>query len=195
MLNDYSVLNVKSLLSSEPLYANLKQFIAEYSCPENPEVESFFKEQSLDFTKSNKSVSYIVLNSSTGDFEGYFSLTIKPIQVSKELLSKKTVKRLQRFGKCDETTGLFTISSYLIAQLGKNYSIPKEKQIDGNDLIELAENVLKDIQFQIGCGFIFLECEDKNKLKRFYEKNNYQQYGSRTTETDNVLLLQYIKPF
>ncbi len=46
----------------------------------------------------------------------------------------------------DEETQSFTIAAYLIAQLGKNYSLPREKQIIGKDLVELALEMISEIQ-------------------------------------------------
>lgn len=200
MNSEYQVVNLNSLIANKELsLQDAEAFVFNkmetYSCPVNSEVEYFLKHNSVEFTKQKKSITYFVFEPQSNELAGYFTLTIKPITINPDCLSKRVVNKLKRFGKYNQDTSSFNISAYLIAQLGKNYSLVEDKQISGDDLLELAEESLKEVQFRIGCGFIFLECENKKKLKDFYESHSYKRYGERPSENSGITLLQYIKSF
>ena len=66
-------------------------------------------------------------------------------------------KKLSRISILDEETQSYTAAAYLIAQLGKNYSVPKEKQISGSDLLEFALDTISNLKYSIGGVMEFLE--------------------------------------
>jgi hypothetical protein len=80
----------------------LRKLLSEFSCEKNPDVERFFKEQSIDFTKKNQSVTYLVFESENAALVGYFTLGIKPISVNEKISGEQllqaaveTIKELQ----------------------------------------------------------------------------------------------------
>lgn len=58
--------------------------------------------------------------------------------------------------------------------------------IDGADLLHLAVNKIRKIQKEIGGRFMYLECEDKEKLLDFYTKHNFKIFGKRTLDKDET---------
>ena len=56
--------------------------LSEFSCSINPDVERFLREQSVEFTKKNQSVTYLVFSNNDASLVGYFTLAIKPISVN-----------------------------------------------------------------------------------------------------------------
>lgn len=68
--------------------------------------------------------------------------------------------------------------------MGKNYNNEYNKLISGDILLKLACNKIKEIQNLIGGRFVFLECEDNDKLKEFYESNGFECFGKRNLEKD-----------
>ncbi len=52
-----------------------------------------------------------------------------------------------RVSDFDSQTQTYTISAYLIAQLGKNYTDGRNKEITGAELLELAWSVIEDMQY------------------------------------------------
>lgn len=64
MLNDITVLNIREYLSNQDDKVlgeeALKQVLSEFSCKKNTDVERFLREQSVEFTKKNQSVTYLV---------------------------------------------------------------------------------------------------------------------------------------
>lgn len=55
---------------------------------------------------------------------------------------------------------------------------------------------IKKVQNEVGGRFVYLECEDKEQLRSFYERNNFKLFGKRTLDRDETdvsgnYLLQY----
>ena len=92
------------------------------------------------------------------------------------------MKRLDRVSIFDEKTQTYTTAAYLIAQLGKNYRLSKNAQINGSDLLKYAMATVSNIQYELGGVVQFLECEDNPFLLEFYKKNSFKVFDARMTE-------------
>ena len=145
------------------------------------------KEQSIDFTKKNQSVTYLVFSNKDASLVGYFTLTVKPITVNAENFSNNLKRKIARVSELDEENGTYTLSAYLIAQLGKNYKDEANEKISGAQLLQAAIDTIKELQYMVGGMVIFLEAEDKEKLLRFYEdENGFKRFDVRETKcSDN----------
>ncbi len=85
----------------------------------------------------------------------------------------------------DQAIDSYTVSAYLIAQLGRNYSGEVKYPITGKMLMNLAIDTLHEIQRQLGGLMVYLECEEKEPLLRFYqEQNGFKLFGERRTDDD-----------
>ena len=71
----------------------------------------------------------------------------KPISVRASNISKTMAKKLSRVSILDEETQSYNTAAYLIAQLGKNYSLPKEKRIPGNILLGFALETISGLKY------------------------------------------------
>ncbi len=92
----------------------------------------------------------------------------------------------QRVSKFDETTHSYTLSAYLIAQLGKNFSEKIHTPIDGSDLLSLALEKVKEAQNIVGGLAVFLEAENNEKLLNFYKtKNGFVEFGTRISSSSD----------
>jgi hypothetical protein len=87
------------------------------------------------------------------------------------------------------------ISSFLIAQFGKNYCDFHKENISGDELMNMTLGVLKAVQREIGGGVVYLESENKQKLLEFYqnEKNRFKPFGERISKDDNVKYVQMMR--
>lgn len=125
MLNDVTVFNIREYLSAEGDKElgedELRQLLSEFFCDKNLDVERFLKEKSIEFTKKNQSVTYLVFSNEDVSLVGYFTITIKPITVNAENFSNTMKRKIARVSELDEENGTYTLSAYLIAQLGKNF--------------------------------------------------------------------------
>ena len=186
--NNFIVLNIREYLASEDKSLGedkLVQLLSEFSCPLNPDVERFLKKSSIEFTKKNQSVTYLVFDVSSMELVGYFTIALKPLTVRGETVSNTVKKKLMRVSELDEQSQTYTMSAYLIAQLGKNFKNGAEKKITGEELLELAWDIVEKMQYMGGGMVTFLEAENSERLLSFYQANRFQTFDTRQTATDS----------
>ena len=159
----------------------LIKLLSGFSCPKSPDVERFLKKSAIEFTKKNQSVTYLVFSKDNGEMLGYFTLALKPLTIRGETVSNTTRKKLLRVSELDEKSDTYTMSAFLIAQLGKNYADDRDKDITGKELIELAWIVIEKAQYMFGGMVTFLEAENEEKLLSFYRDNRFSQFDTRQT--------------
>ena len=95
------------------------------------------KEQSIEFTKKNQSVTYLVFSNEDASLVGYFTITIKPITVNAENFSNTMKRKIARVSELDEENGTYTLSAYLIAQLGKTLRMELMRKLLGSSCYRL----------------------------------------------------------
>ena len=185
--NKYRIINIRRYIGNEnPELGEdeLLQILSEFSCPMNPDVERFLKHSSIEFTKKNQSVTYLVFSVADGKLLGYFTLALKPLTVRGKTVSNTVKRKLLRVSELDKKSDTYTMSAYLIAQLGKNYSENDGKMITGAELLGLAWNKIKATQYMFGGMVTFLEAENEEKLLSFYRDNRFSQFDTRQTASD-----------
>ena len=185
--NKYRIINIRRYIGNEnPELGEdeLRQIRSEFSCPMNPDVERFLKYSSIEFTKKNQSVTYLVFSVADGKLLGYFTLALKPLTVRGETVSNTVKRKLLRVSELDKKSDTYTMSAYLIAQLGKNYSEKDGKMITGAELLGLAWDKIKATQYMFGGMVTFLEAENEEKLLSFYRESRFSQFDTRQTTSD-----------
>ena len=184
----YLVINIRKYLEShDPRLGeeDLVQVLSEFSCEKNPDVEMFLKKNAIEFTKKNQSITYIVLSMEDGELLGYFTIALKPLTVRGETVSNTVKKKLLRISELDEETQTYTMSAYLIAQLGKNFTNGANEKITGAELLEAAWSKVEEIQYQAGGVVTFLEANNDEKLLSFYSNNRFVKFDTRQTVSKN----------
>lgn len=184
----YLVINIRKYLEShDPRLGeeDLVQVLSEFSCEKNPDVEMFLKKNAIEFTKKNQSITYIVLSMEEGELLGYFTIALKPLTVRGETVSNTVKKKLLRISELDEETQTYTMSAYLIAQLGKNFTNGANEKITGAELLEAAWSKVEEIQYQAGGVVTFLEANNDAKLLSFYNNNRFVKFDTRQTVSKN----------
>ena len=161
----------------------LMRMISDFSCPRNLDVERFLKKSSVEFTKKNQSVTYLVLDMDDGALVGYFTIALKPLTVRDEMVSNTVKRKIKRISEFDEQTNSYTMSAFLIAQIGKNYTGDAGNRITGAELLELAWSVIEDMQYMGGGMVVFLEANNAEKLLAFYQDNKFRQFDTRLTDS------------
>ena len=185
--NKYRIINIRQYIGNEnPELGEdeLLQILSEFSCPLNPDVERFLKDSSIEFAKKNQSVTYLVFSAIGGRLLGYFTLALKPLTVRGETVSNTVKRKLLRISELDQRSDTYTMSAFLIAQLGKNYSENDGKMITGAELLELAWDKIKTAQYMFGGMVTFLEAENEEKLLSFYRNNRFSQFDTRQAVSD-----------
>ena len=184
--NELKTINIRKYISAESNDSErkmLEKFYAAFSCDKNLDVENFLKKQSIEFTKKNQSVTYLVFANDTFSLVGYFTLAIKSIVVPAKELSNTMKRKIARVSKFDEEKGSYTLAAYLIAQLGKNYSENTKDKITGKQLLQTAIKKIKELQYRAGGMVIFLEAEEHEKLMNFYEtENGFKRFSKKEVD-------------
>lgn len=201
MFKAISVFNIREYLDAkddkELGVEELEELLSEFSCSINPDVEKFLKEQSLEFTKKNQSVTYLVFSNEDASFVGYFTITTKPIAINADKFSNTMKRKIARVSELDEENNTYTLSAYLIAQLGKNFHDGVNEKITGNQLLQAAMETIKELQYMVGGMVVFLETENEEKLLQFYEKQNgfklFDIKKSKTRSQQDHTLVQLLK--
>ena len=180
--NNFIVLNIREYLKNEDKRLGeetLVQFLSEFSCQLNPDVERFLKEQAIDFTKKHQAVTYLVLSLEDAELLGYFSIAIKPLVVKSEPFSNTVKRKIARFSKLDKNEQTYNLAAYLIAQLGKNFHERVKGRITGQELLEVAIRQIQLLQYQAGGMVVFVEADNKDKLLSFYENYGFKRFDIR----------------
>lgn len=109
-----------------------------------------------------------------------------------------TLKRkIARVSELVEANNTYTFSAYLIAQIGKNYTNGANERITGEQLLPVAVDIIKELQYMAGGMAIFLEAENEEKLIQFYEdKNGFKRFATKEVKAgteDAHKLIQLLK--
>lgn len=192
MNHDITVISIHEFLlayeNQELGEKELKELFAEFFCSKNKDVEQFLKEQSIEFTKKNQSVTYLLFAKRTRSLLGYFTLAIKPISLKAEHFSNTAKRKIARVSQYDEINKTYTLAAYLIAQLGKNIANSVNEKISGTQLLQSALEIIEEIQKMVGGMVVFLETENSEQLLDFYEKKNqFKRFDVRESSTKKDL--------
>jgi len=165
-----------------------KSILSDFSCPINKDVETFLKHKSIEFAKRGFAATHLIFWKAGDEKEliGYYAISTKSFEISKDAVSNRCAKKLAAFGKYNAHLKSYLISAPLIGQLGKNFIRGNNTLISGDELLKMAIDKIKSIQRESGGRYTYLECEDKPKLIQFYERNGFQKFGNRKLDRDEV---------
>ena len=108
-------------------------------------------------------------------------------------MSSSTKKRIERYSKYNEKSEAYIVPAFLLAQFGKNSSYSGMNHLSGDLLMDFVLEVVANIQYMIGGGILYLECENNEFLLNFYQKphNNFHLFGERKSESNTLYKLLY----
>ena len=112
------------------------------------DIEIFLQEKSIRFEKSCVSTTHLIFDDNIEEMLGYFTIANRSLILSKEelnVLSKTQQKKLSNSGSVLRNGDLMT-SSFLLGQLGKNYSDDIENLITGRELLTFAYDLFLKIK-------------------------------------------------
>lgn len=200
----YSILSLADILHEEG-EDFCRKILSQFSCPQNRDVEKFLTHRSaIDFAKQGVAQTFLVYASYKKQpvLCGYFAFALKYIIVNQHSVSNTTARRLRKFSMpTNDSGGSLVITAPLIAQLGKNYTDGYNKLISGDELLVMALDKIKEAQMILGGKVVYVECEDVDYLKQFYQSNGFVIFGRRKLDKDEktdisghylIQLLKYI---
>ncbi len=184
-MKGYKIINLKDIYNALG-EKETKDILKDFECKINRDVEYFLKQKAIEFSKQDIAKTFIVTSSYKDEevIVGYFSIANKGTSIKKLYLSNTKKKKLLKYAEYDNNAKSYYIALPLIGQLGKNYYNEYNRLITGDILLKMACDKIKEAQDILGGRFIFLECEDKPKLREFYESNGFVCFGKRNLEKD-----------
>ena len=156
----------------------------------NTDIEIFLHNKATFFEKSSISTTHLIFNNDNL-LLGYFTVSNKSLILSKERvdkLSNSRRKKLMQSGQILEN-GHLAVNSYLIGQLGKNYNLTKEEQIKGKDLLSFGFNLLLEVKKIMTARYVWLECENFEKLINFYRTFGFEKIDDFISEDGFVVMI------
>ena len=156
----------------------------------NTDIEIFLHNKATFFEKSSISTTHLIFNNDNL-LLGYFTVSNKSLILSNERvdkLSNSRRKKLMQSGQILEN-GHLAVNSYLIGQLGKNYNLAKEEQIKGKDLLSFGFNLLLEVKKIMTARYVWLECENSEKLINFYRTFGFEKVDDFISEDGFVVMI------
>lgn len=192
-----TVISLNDLLKSDSTEEEIRTLLFSFECKSlshgASDVEAFLHSKAIDFERMDMARTYLIFANYKGKpyLAGYFSISNKPLIIPKkqfQKLSKSLRKKLVGFGHKTDVNN-YQCKGYLLGQLGKNYSeqAKKANQINGNELLTLAYEKIKEAYAIVGGRVLYLECEDNEKIKSFYRDNGFRQLENYVS-TNNLCL-------
>ena len=172
----YKLLQLCDIISDKNVFENL---INRFSCPINTDVENFLKGKAAEYERKNLSRTYFVFydDGDTHILVGYFSSALITIDVSSNV-SRSIIRKISG------NEGKKQCVALLLGQLGKNHKddIHRKKLITGKQLLGIAQNIIRDIQYKIGGRTLLVECKDCGALRNFYEECGFKLVNKSSNE-------------
>lgn len=179
-----------------------REILSAFSCSLNIDVADFIHNKAIEFAKQRIAITFLVFRETEKGnvLSGYYTLANKFVAVSAGMLSKTLKKRISKFSQYDAVLDRYLISMPLIAQLGRNYSdTAREYPVNGNDLLDLACQNVKNVQHIIGGKTTYIECASNPKLQEFYAMHDFVPFGERERDNDELadspILVQMLRYF
>lgn len=168
----------------------VKSILSSFVCPLNKDVEDFLRNKAIVFSARNFAKTNLVFwetdDKKAMELVGYYAIASKVICIDRGSVSSREARKLREHGIFNEKTNQYMVSAPLIGQLGKNFANGNDCLISGTDLLQIAIEKAYLIQNEVGGKFVYLECEEEEKLIRFYEKNKFKVFGRRKLDGDET---------
>lgn len=163
------------------------------------DVEFFLHEKAIDFEKMALATTYLLFSTYNEELVlvGYFSLANKPLTMSKKNynnLNNKQQRALCQNGSKTESGG-YRVNSYLIGQVGKNYSETAKKinAINGTQILTIAYDTVLKAKELINARYVWIECENTPRLKSFYNDFGFEAVENYETNSGLVVMVMKLK--
>lgn len=192
---------LQAKLDEESIQILLEDFktLPDYRTGDTHDVEKFLVNNSIQYQKMGLATTHLIYSPYKGKnvLVGYFAIANKPLVLNSRTyngLSKNQQKKFSKIGyrlKAEDgkqRNSDLIIPSFLVGQLGKNYSEEalKTKAINGFNILGMAEDTIKQAISVVNGKYIWLECKPNEKLMDFYINSGYTQISDYKDQHNNL---------
>lgn len=192
-----------NLLKSDSTEEEIKSLLFSFECKSvltgASDVENFLHNKAIQFEKMDLARTYLVMSTYQEKpyLAGYFSISNKPLVIPHKQykgFGTSLKKRLMGLGHKTEQNN-YEVKGYLIGQLGKNYNevAIKAGNVRGRDILTLAYSKIREAYLVAGGRILFIECEDHQKLRSFYEGNGFKELENYDSPNNLCLYVKMLK--
>lgn len=160
----------------------LNELLSSFSCSKDQDIEYFLQNRSIEFEKLSKARTYLVFDQHELEMNdsktpltiyGYISVALKILSVPDDISNRRR-KEIDGYSAKIHGEQIKDFPCYLIGQLAKNSNVKKD-ELSGNELIDLACDVIAISVEAVGGRYMMIECREENKLIQFYEDNLFSE--------------------
>ena len=161
----------------------LENMLLSFHCTNDEDIQDFLHHKAIEFEKIAKSRTYLIIDQEQLEepyitldkvvIYGYVSLTVKVLALP-EHISNRVRKQLDGFSAKRHGKPISHFPCYLIGQLARNSEVPKNS-ISGAELLDFAYDIIDTAVDAVGGRYILIECNDNNKLIKFYQENSFSE--------------------
>ena len=146
----------------------VSRILASFSVSKNSDVEQFLHDRIFAYEESHAARSYFAVNDNLAPL-GFYSIAIATYQIT-----GRTPEELKEKLRGINNANRKLIPGILIGQLAR-FDATSKDELSGTELMQDALSRIRKIHNEIGLRFVWLDCEDNNSLKRFYEKFGFSE--------------------
>ena len=145
-----------------------------FKCNIDDDIETFLQEKAIPFVDKKICSVYLILDQEKFrnrriEIEGYFTLSLSAVVFSNET-SKSSIQRIT--GYRDRIAHEFI----LLGQIGKYISGDIKSNISLGEILQLAYNVIQEINEYIPCNTALVECSEAIMEKQLYDKQGFKLF-------------------
>lgn len=199
------VVSLSNLIEAAPDLESVESLLKTFKSIPHPitgqvnDVEFFLHEKAIEFEKNALATTHLMFSSYNDEsiLVGYFSLANKSLIMSKKNynnLSKAQQRKLCQNGSKTESGG-YVVNSYLIGQVGKNYSEKAKKisAINGTQILTTAYNNVLEAKKIINARYVWIECENVPRLIDFYRDFGFAVIENYETNSGLFVMVMKLK--
>ena len=173
----------------------LRQILFSFSCEKDKDIELFLHNKAIEFERLSKARTYLICDEEQIMDEqfcvdqlkiyGYIAVALKILSVPENWSNRKR-KEIDGLNAKIHGEVIGDFSCYLIGQLSKNSNVPCDS-ISGNELLQIAYDVICAAVDAVGGRYMMIECQEKKKLIDFYLANGFEII-QKSTDGINVMV-------
>lgn len=175
----FRIISLSDELESGVSIESIESALSFFACSKNPELEIFLKQKAIQFEKSHRSRTFILVSETM--IEGFFTLSLNILR-TKGLSNTRAKKLNPKHSKDDED-----IPCFLIGQLAR----ADGSKMNGANILNTSLFILEQARKLLGTKFVMLDSVNEKKVLDFYRKNGFVALN----ESDEAVSVKMVRMF